>query len=203
MKAIILAGGENKRIGRHKAFIKLNGKTIIENQIKLLREIFAELLIVTNSPQEYEHLGVEMTADIIPHKGPLGGIYSGLLSSENFYNFFLACDVPFPNNHLIAYMKELVDSYDAVVPQTRVRYEPLTAFYSQNCLSPIKRQMDSGNLKIVDFFPQVKVRIIKTEELNKFDPEGISFFNVNTPEDVEKARWITSRRIKSSSVENI
>lgn len=195
MKAIILAGGKNKRIGQNKGFIKLNGPTIIENQIRLLQGIFEEILIVANSPQEYQHLGVEVTEDIIPHKGSLGGIYSGLFSSESFYNFFLACDIPFPNIDLIAYMKDLVDNYDVVIPRTGVGYEPLSAFYSRDCLSPIKRQMDSGNLKIVDFFPHVKVRTIEAEELNKFDPDGISFFNINTREDLKKARRIALRRI--------
>lgn len=200
MKAIILAGGENERIGQNKAFIRLNaGPTIIENQIRLLRKIFTELLIVTNSPQEYQHLGVKITEDIIPHKGSLGGIYSGLFSSESFYNFFLACDLPFIHIGLIAYMKELVAGYDVVIPRTRLGYEPLSAFYSRNCLSPIKRQMDSGNLKIVDFFPRAKVRTIEAGELNKFDPEGTSFLNINTQKELEKARRIALRRINSSA----
>jgi len=196
MKAIILAGGKNKRIGQNKAFIKLNGKTIIENQIKLLRKIFPEILIIANSPREYEHLGVEVTEDIIPHKGSLGGIYSGLFVSESFYSFFLACDMPFPNINLIAYMRDLVAGYDVVVPRTGVGYEPLSAFYSKECLAPIKRQMDAGNLKIADFFPGVKVRAVGTGELNKFDPDELSFFNINTPEELAKARSIVLRQIK-------
>ena len=190
MKAIILAGGKNKRIGRNKAFIKLSGLAIIENQIRLLQEIFEEVLIVANFPQEYQHLEVKVIKDIIPHKGPLGGIYSGLFSSENSHNFFLACDMPFPYIDLIAYMKDLVDGYDVVIPRTKFGYEPLSAFYSRDCLSPIKRQMDSGNLKIVDFFPYVKVKAIGAEELNKFDPNGMSFFSINTQKDLEKARGI-------------
>lgn len=188
MKAIILAGGENKRIGRNKAFIKLNGLTIIENQIRLLREIFAEVLIVANCSQEYRHLSVEVTEDVIPHKGSLGGIYSGLLSSESFYNFFLACDMPFPDINLIAYMRNRLNGCDVVIPRTKSGYEPLFAFYSKDCLSPIKRQMDSGNLKIIDFFPRVKIRVIGPEELSKFDPRRISFFNINAPEGLEEAQ---------------
>ncbi len=175
------------------AFIEINGKTIIKNQIEVLQEIFEEVIIITNSPREYRHLKVRVVKDIVPEKGPLGGIYSGLLSSENFYNFFLACDMPFPNMDLIAYMKGLVDDYDVVVPRTKSGYETLCAFYSKDCLSSIKRQMDIENLRIVDFLSQVKVRVIEAGELAGFDPEGVSFLNVNTLEDLERARSIALR----------
>lgn len=197
MRAVILAGGENKRMGRNKAFVKLNdGSTVIENQIRLLRKVFAKVLIVANSPRKYQSLGVEVVQDIIPFKGPLGGIYSGLFSPGGFYNFFLACDAPFPNMALIAYMKGLVNDYDVVVPKTRFGYEPLSAFYSRDCLSSVKRQMDSGNLKVVDFFPGVRVRVVEGEELNRFDPEGIAFFNINTREDLRRARRIAVRHLE-------
>jgi len=192
MKAIILAGGENRRIGLNKAFIRLTpaGRTIAENQIKILKELFGEVLIITNSPPLYHHLRVEVIRDIIPGKGPLGGIYTGLSSSESFHNFFLACDMPFPNIKLISYMRDRLADYDVVVPRTESGYQAVFAFYSKNCLLPIKRQMDSGNLKIVDFFSRAKVRAIEPEELNKFDPGEMSFFNINTQEDLEKARNI-------------
>lgn len=190
MKAIILAGGENRRIGLNKAFIRLSpsGRTIIENQIKILKEVFEEVLIITNFPPAYKHLGVKLIPDIIPHQGPLGGIYTGLSSSESFHNFFLACDMPFPNINLITYMKDRVTDYDVVVPRTESGYQAVFAFYSKNCLFSLKKQIDSGNLKIADLFSRVKVRTIGPKELTKFDPEEISFFNINTQEDLAKAR---------------
>ncbi len=187
MKALILAGGKNKRMGRNKALIKLNGETIIENQIRLLRGIFEETLIITNSPWEYQHLKVRMIEDVIPQKGPLGGIYSGLFYSESFYNFFLACDIPFPNVNLIAYMKNCVGNEDVIIPRG-TGFEPLFAFYSKDCLLPMKKQIDSESLRITDFLSRVKVRVLETQELNKFDPAGVSFFNINTREDLKKAR---------------
>lgn len=78
-------------------------------------------------------------------------------------------------------MRNQLNGCDVVIPRTKSGYEPLFAFYSKDCLSPIKRQMDSGNLKIIDFLPRVKIRAIGPEELSKFDPRRISFFNINAP----------------------
>lgn len=191
MTAVILAGGENKRTGLNKALLKLNGQSLMETIIGKLRNLFKEVIIVSSYPREYEHLNLKVVKDLIPQKGPLGGIYSGLSFSKSSHSFVVACDMPFINPDLIRYMKVRIDDSDVLIPKTREGYEPLHAFYSKNCLDVIRKQLDSeASLKIVDFFDQVKVKYIEEEEVRKFDPDGLSFFNINTSGDLNKARQI-------------
>ncbi|MCK4326832.1 molybdenum cofactor guanylyltransferase [bacterium] len=191
MTAVILAGGENKRTGLNKALLKLNGQSLMETIIGKLRNLFKEVIIVSSYPREYEHLNLKVVKDLIPQKGPLGGIYSGLSFSKSSHSFVVACDMPFINPDLIRYMKVRIDDSDVLIPKTREGYEPLHAFYSKNCLDVIRKQLDSeASLKIVDFFDQVNVKYIEEEEVRKFDPDGLSFFNINTSGDLNKARQI-------------
>ena len=110
------------------------------------------------------------------------------MASKDKYNFVVSCDLPFLNAGLISYMIELTEGHDIVVPRLNGLVEPLDAIYSKHCLIPIKRQLDRNELKIQSFFGQVKVRYIRESEIKKYDPKGIAFFNVNTEEDLEKAR---------------
>lgn len=125
--------------------------------------------------------------DLYPGKGALGGIYTGLVSSANFHNLTVACDMPFLNIELLRYMIELCPGFDAVVPRVGRNVEPLHAIYSKNCLDPIARLLKHGNLQIGNLFNSVKVRYIEQDEIDKFDPEHLSFFNVNTKADLERA----------------
>ena len=190
MVAIILSGGNNRRMLHNKAFLQMGQKSIIEREIEVLSTLFSRIIVVTNTPESHEHLRVNLVFDIIPGKGPLGGIYSGLMASKDKYNFVVSCDLPFLNAGLISYMIELTEGHDIVVPRLNGLVEPLHAIYSKHCLIPIKRQLDRNELKIQSFFGEVKVRYIRESEIKKYDPKGIAFFNVNTEEDLEKARLI-------------
>ncbi|GBE27983.1 putative molybdenum cofactor guanylyltransferase [bacterium BMS3Bbin03] len=185
MTAVILAGGKNSRIGRNKAFLQIGDNTFIERIVAKLKSLFENIIIVTNTPTDYEFPGIKLIKDIIPDKGPLGGIYSGLNFSSDFYNFFVACDMPFLNLDFIDYMCNRVEGYDLVIPYVNGRYEPLHAIYSKNCSVPIKMQLKENNLKITDFFNQVKINKINEQEISRFDPEFQSFININTIKDFE------------------
>ena len=186
---IILAGGKSRRIGGNKAFLKLGGRTFIEIIVDKLRLLFKQVIIVANTPGDYRHLQVQIVKDLIPGKGSLGGIYSGLFHSESHHNFVTACDMPFLNVEVIKYMQNTIEGYDVIIPKRQKGLEPLHAFYSRNCLRPIKKYIDSGtNLKILDFFSAVKVSLIVDTVLRPMDQEGMSFFNINTPADLESAR---------------
>lgn len=165
-------------------------KSIIEREIEVLSTLFSRIIVVTNTPENHEHLRVSLVSDVVPGKGPLGGIYSGLMASKDKYNFVVSCDLPFLNAGLISYMIELTEGHDIVVPRLNGLVEPLHAIYSKHCLIPIKRQLDRNELKIQSFLDEVKVRYIRESEIKKYDPKGIAFFNVNTEEDLEKARLI-------------
>ena len=190
MVAIILSGGNNRRILHNKAFLQMGQKSIIEREIEVLSTFFSRIIVVTNTPENHEHLRVSLVSDVVPGKGPLGGIYSGLMASKDKYNFVVSCDLPFLNAGLISYMIELTEGHDIVVPRLNGLVEPLDAIYSKHCLIPIKRQLDRNELKIQSFFGEVKVRYIRESEIKKYDPKGIAFFNVNTEEDLGKARLI-------------
>ena len=190
MVAIILSGGNNRRMLHNKAFLQMGQKSIIEREIEVLSTFFSRIIVVTNTPENHEHLRVSLVSDLVPGKGPLGGIYSGLMAPKDKYNFVVSCDLPFLNAGLISYMIELTEGHDIVVPRLNGLVEPLHAIYSKHCLIPIKRQLDRNELKIQSFFGEVKVRYIRESEIKKYDPKGIAFFNVNTEEDLGKARLI-------------
>ena len=190
MVAIILSGGNNRRMLHNKAFLQMGQKSIIEREIEVLSTLFSTIFVVTNTPENHEHLRVSLVSDVVPGKGPLGGIYSGLMAPKDKYNFVVSCDLPFLNAGLISYMIELTEGHDIVVPRLNGLVEPLHAIYSKHCLIPIKRQLDRNELKIQSFFGEVKVRYIRESEMKRYDPKGIAFFNVNTEEDLGKARLI-------------
>ena len=183
MNAVILVGGKSSRMGTNKAFLELKGKTFIELQIELLREMFDEISISANTPSEYEYLNLPIFKDIYPGKGPLGGIYTSLINSSSLHTFMLACDMPFVGPELIKHLKDLTKEYDVVIPKSENGLEPLHAFYSKNCIEPIKRELDENNLRIRSFFPQVNVKIVELDSLTSSDHFKNSIKNLNTMDD--------------------
>jgi molybdopterin-guanine dinucleotide biosynthesis protein A len=190
---IILAGGKNLRLGRNKALEKIGGVTIIERVINRLEPIISHLVIVTadEKNQLMPISSAKFIADIYPGKGPLGGIYTGLSASHTKLNIAVACDMPFLNTELLKHMLELARGFDAVVPRTRVSFfEPLHAVYSRTCLPVIKNHLESDQLSIRAFLAEVKVRYIEEDECKRYDPELLSFFNMNRQADYERAMKI-------------
>lgn len=170
-----------------KAHIKMGKHTIIEKTAKLFCDIFDEVIVITNKPDDYMNLGVKLASDIIPGKGPLGGIYSGLKLSSNHYNFIVACDMPFIEPSIIQYLQRYSknDLFDVIVPEYNGFIEPLFAIYSRNCIEPIVKNLKDNQLKIRCFFTQVR---IKEVSYNRFNAVEKSFFNINTKEDLHKAK---------------
>jgi molybdopterin-guanine dinucleotide biosynthesis protein A len=183
---IILAGGKNLRMGRNKAFLEVNGRRIIDRTKDLFGEVFDEILVVTNSPLEYRDLNVRLVADLIPGKGSLGGIYTGVFHAAHPRAFVAACDMPFLNLSLIRHLTRLAPHFDVVIPKTSDGLQPLHALYAQSCLPFMEELLRRDNLKIIDFFKRVDVREVPTEEILPHDPDLKSFLNVNTPEDLQK-----------------
>lgn len=183
---IILAGGKSSRMGQNKALLDFGGRSIIEHTVDLFKPLFQEVIIVTNSPSEYENLDVRIVTDIFPGKGSLGGIYTGLFYSSNKYSFIASCDMPFLKGDLIEFLVSLRDNYDVIVPCPKSGREPIHAVYSKRCLKPIETLIEKGDLRIIGFYPEVNVREVSEEEFAPFNPE-LSFMNVNTSEEYEEA----------------
>ena len=191
VSAIILAGGKNTRMdGQDKAFLKIDGRPVIEILVDRLKDLVDEIIIVTNSPQKYKNFKVSLAADEKPDKGPLMGIYSGLKFSSSKYNFIVACDMPFVKIPLIRHMIESIDNYDVIVPKIDGKFHPLFGIYSKECAPVIEEMLNQDVLKISDIFPKLKACFLSRQELEKFDKGLVSLMNVNTMEDLAKTKEI-------------
>lgn len=202
--AIILAGGDSKRLGCLKPVLELGGETLISRAVSGLSPLFNQITVVTDRPDLFPHLPIQFAADLLTGyaKNPLRGIHAGLSASQLPHQFVMACDMPFINIDLINYMAQYASDYAVVVPRVDSHYQPLHAFYSRSCLEPIRQQVEQGGGKVTDFYRNVKVRYIEYAELIKFDPQERSFFNINTWADYETAeRLLAGVRIpgKNSS----
>ncbi|MBI3078712.1 MAG: molybdenum cofactor guanylyltransferase [Deltaproteobacteria bacterium] len=192
---VINAGGRSTRMGRDKAFLEIGGERLIDRAVRIFRSLFDEVILVTNTPELYRPLGLPMVADIFPGAGSLGGLYTGLSHAGRDYAFFAACDMPFLNPEFIRFMLAQRPGYDVVIPRTPEEgVHPLHAAYSKACLAPMERLIRAGRLKVIGFFPEVRVREIAPEEIMPFDPEFTMFFNINTPQELAQAETIQARR---------
>jgi len=188
ISGIILSGGKSIRMGENKAFIKINGIPIIQRIYNLFRKLFEETIIVANEKELFHNFDAKIYSDIIPQKGALGGLYTGLFFSSFKYSFCVACDMPFLNESLIKFLIKNIGDYDVIVPQTKDGFHPLHAIYSKKCLQPIKKIIDENKYKIIDLYPMVNVKIIDEKEFSFLDPKMESFININTPEELEKIK---------------
>jgi len=188
MVGAILVGGKSRRYGRNKALEIFQGERLIDRQLRKVQALFPEVVVITNEPSDYLHLEVTLLRDVIPGLGPLGGIYTGLLFAQGKSVFVTACDMPFLQPAVVKHMVRLSKNNDVVVPEKEEGLEPLHAIYSARCLPHIKKMLDSGKFQVVSFFPAIKVCRLSQKELLEFDPHGMSFFNINTPNDMDRAR---------------
>jgi molybdenum cofactor guanylyltransferase len=189
MTGIILAGGKNSRMGATKAFLTINGTRLIDIILKVYRNIFSEIIIVTNDPLDYtEFSDVVVVTDIYKEKKALGGIYTGLFYASSEYSFVIACDMPFLNKDFILFMTKLTGKHDIIVPLPDDGYQPLHAIYSQRCLIAIKRLITADKLKITGFYKEMRLMTITEEQIKPFNQDGRLFLNINTPEDLAKLK---------------
>ena len=187
MDALILAGGENKRIPVTKGFLKLNGKTIIESNIELLRGIFNRVIVSTNNPELYFSFGAFLVGDVIVCRGPMTGIFSTLIGPEVSEVFVTACDMPFINGILVKHMIDRWDTkWDAMVPIFESKPQPLHGIYSKKLVEKMEDSIVSGIRGLREFLKRVNVLYIGEEEVRSIDKEGRSFVNINTLEDFQR-----------------
>lgn len=188
MTGIILSGGEASRMSSNKAFLKVEGRPVIEKILDVFDELFEEIIIVTNNPELFISYNIVLVGDLIEKRGPMAGLYSGLLNSRNEYNFVVACDMPFLNRNLILFMTGFKEGNDIVVPRIKGLVEPLHAMYSKSCLNLIEMYLKNNKKSLRDLLNESKVRYIEEDEITKIDPDMSSFININTHEDLERVR---------------
>ncbi len=209
---VILAGGLNLRFGgKNKALSKVGGKTILDRTLLSFGDLFQETMVITKTPLEYLAWNSLIVTDIFSARSPLAGLHAGLTYTRTPYIFITACDTPFIKTALIEMiLREIDTKSDIVVPETEKGLQPLCAVYSRQCLPIIEKQLmremttnrnvaDSGKkrvlyqgLKILNVYDAVRVKKVPEKRFRAIDPELLSFFNVNTPEDFVLAEQILS-----------
>ena len=191
MSAIILVGGKGSRLNQDKCQLSLAGERVLEKTIQILSEFTNEIILVLSpgqlSPLPGNHPGIKETVDVYPGRGPLVGLYSGLLQASEPYSLAVACDMPFLNAKLLRHLLKLSPGFDVVIPRVGDKVEPLHAVYSKNCLYIMQRLLEQGDFKVSNLLSQVRVRYVEGEELDLLDPGHLSFFNINSPGDLVRA----------------
>jgi len=197
MTSIILAGGKSSRLGRSKALQVIEGKSLIQWVVDRLTILSTEIIIVTAHGEAIpcsSAVRIKTVADIYLGKGPLVGIYSGLIASSSSRAIVVGCDTPFLSVSLLEYMIQICSTFDVVIPRIKNKLEPLCAVYSKNCSGPIQGLLEQDELRIRKLFSMVKVKYVEEDEINRFDPKHLSFFNINSQADLERARKLAAER---------
>ena len=189
---IVLAGGKSLRLGYDKVLEIIGNTSLLERVISRVSLLSSEVIIVTANEQTnlelVDYPKLRILCDIYPGKGPIGGIYTGLATSTSFYNLVVASDMPFLNHNLLHYMIQLSANFDLVVPRVGNLVEPLHAVYTKKCLATIEQMIKQDKLSVNQLFHLVKTRYVEAEEIERFDPKHLSFFNINTKADLKRAR---------------
>lgn len=186
---IILAGGESKRLNNvEKSNLFIGDKRIIERIMIVFEKIFSKIILVTNRPTAYLEWDVLLVKDVYAKRSSLTGIHSGLFYTKTDHAFIAACDTPFLKADLVkAIVQHAASGADVVIPRTSMGIEPLCAVYARRCLQTVQNALVKDHLKISHFFSKLNVKEIPETVLRKTDPGLVSFFNINTPDDLEQA----------------
>jgi molybdopterin-guanine dinucleotide biosynthesis protein A len=189
----IQAGGQSSRMGEDKALRPFLGRPLIQRVVERLTPVADELIVTTNHPDDYRFLDLRLIPDLKPGRGALGGLYTALASASHPLVAVVACDMPFARASLLRAASGLLveENADVVIAKSNEGYEPLHAVYRrETCLPAIEAAIEADQWKVIAWFPQVRVRILTPEEVRAHDPSGLTFWNVNTPEEFSKAEEI-------------
>jgi molybdopterin-guanine dinucleotide biosynthesis protein A len=189
---VVLAGGSSSRLGRDKALLPIDGQPMLARTVETLSALSDDLIVVSNEPESHRSLApaARFVPDVVPGQGSLMGVYSGLRVARHAHALVIACDMPLLNTPLLRYMLGLAQGYDVVIPRLNGLLEPLHSIYGKACLPPISRLLGRGQRKITAFFHEVRVRYVEEDEIDAFDPHRLSFLNVNSLADWDRARLL-------------
>jgi molybdopterin-guanine dinucleotide biosynthesis protein A len=186
----VQAGGASRRMGQDKALMPFLGRPLIQRVVDRLAPIADEMIVTTNSPDDYHFLGLPLFPDLRPGRGALGGLYTALSSATREAVAVVACDMPFASASLIEAANRLLveEEADVVIPNSGDGLEPLHAVYRcKTCIPAIEAAIDADQWKLISWFPQVKVHILQPDEIKLYDPSRLAFWNLNTPEEFAEA----------------
>ena len=197
LSVVIQAGGQSSRMGEDKALKPFLGRPLIQRVMDRLSPIADEMIVTTNRPDDYSFLGLRLFPDLKPDRGALGGLYTAIASAKHDQVAVVACDMPFASPMLIETMSRLLaeKEADVVIPKSNDYYEPLHAVYRRDtCLPAIESAINMDKWKVIAWFPQVKVHSFSHDDVHKYDPSGLAFWNVNTPEEFAEAEKIAQQK---------
>lgn len=183
VSAIILAGGNSTRMKYNKEFIKIGNEFLVHKQIRKLRRIFEEIIVVSNNPEHYKGLNVRVVGDILEGQTPIIGLHAGLVNSTKKYNYCIACDMPYINIDFIKHMIGLIDNHDAYVAIHENFIEPFNAIYSKNITSIIETFVAKKNLGFKRLVNELDTYYIGEKRINFFQQEYDMFKNINSEKD--------------------
>ena len=190
---VIQAGGKSTRMGGDpKALMELGGRPIVARVLDIVRQVTERVLLVTNTPDLYAFLGLPMVPDVFPEGGSLGGIYSGLRAAPGDAAFTVACDMPFLSAPVARLVLARAGEADVVAPRIGEQWETLHACYGKACLAPMERRLREGRLRITGFFEEVRVLAITEAEVAAVGDPARVFMNVNTPDELARARALAA-----------
>lgn len=180
-------------MGEDKALKPFLGRPLIQRVVERLTPIADEVIVTTNRPDDYRFLDLRLVSDLRPGRGALGGLYTAIASASRPIVAVAACDMPFASATLLRAASRMLveEEVDVVIPKSEEGYEPLHAVYRrETCLSAIEAAIEADQWKVIAWFPQVKVRVLTPDEIKEYDPSGLAFWNVNTPEEFLKAETL-------------
>jgi len=189
----IQAGGNSSRMGREKAFLEFAGKPLIQHVLEQLQPVADEILITGGEPGKYRLFNARLCADFLPQRGGLVGLYTALSCATHSVVGIVACDMPFASPRLFKYEARLLveEGWDVVIPSTPLGLEPLHAVYcKEGCLAAVQAAIQLGKKRLISWHSSVRVRGLSLEEIAEVDPSQHIFFNINTEDDLIKARMI-------------
>lgn len=188
---IVLAGGESRRMGFPKAAIEMEGTSLLKKNVQLFKELFPRVIALSKKPGTFGHVDCEEAGDLFPGMGPMVGILTAFKITSTDYIFVAACDMPFLNQHVIELIVNQGQGYDVTLPKVGDKADPLHALFSRKCYESMHAFLKSEGRSLnryIDTLPKEKIRYISEEEIKKIDPHALSLFNMNTPEELEKAK---------------
>jgi molybdopterin-guanine dinucleotide biosynthesis protein A len=187
---VLLAGGNSRRMGEDKRYLVVGEQTLLERGLAVLRSIFQEVLVVIAQDSLPLKVAARVVRDLVPDCGSLGGLYTGLTQATTPYIFVAACDMPFLDPAVITQFTSRRASADIVIAKLAARLHPMHALYSKGCLPVLEQMIRTRQLKIQEMLSHASLHVgyVTEADLLTVDPSGRSFYNVNTPADLEAAR---------------
>ncbi len=186
---IILAGGLSKRFNAtNKALVEVGGQRVLDRLLTVCEPLFDEIILVTTQPEIYLEWDLLIVSDHYDCRSSLTGIHAGLFSVNNTHALVVACDMPFLQPALVTGLLQMTaPRWDLIIPKTKLGLEPLMAIYSKRCLKFIENNLKQQQYQIQRLLTQVNVKTVEEERLRFYDPDLVSFFNINSPAELAQA----------------